>query len=593
VSAIAFMFCGFIVVWMAYATLGYAALFLPFIFWGIHKKHKWAIALGITLSLVSGHFQISIYVIAAASAYILWTKQWRGFLYVLLGILIAIPQLLLTLHTYENSMRSSNFVKGEIIPWSYLVTFFSPDFYGNPVTRNDWFGHYAEWAGYIGVLPLMLSLYGVFSKKNTEKCFFVALAVVSLLFALPTPFNNFLYWAKIPVLSTSAASRIIILTSFSLAVLAAFGLDTVMDDWKQNRWIRIMGYLAGCLVVLGLVWFMALRIPFDKTSIAKHNLLMPSVFVVVGAGLFLFGFLKNKYIKVLVIMGFIGLTSIDLFRFATKWMPADPKAYVFPTTNSITFLTSTIGNNRVFGNFGNELSTYFHIPSVEGYDAVYQARYGEFISAASDGTIGSLNRSVVLLDKNGKYTEDILELLGARYNLYRKSDGRNVWTYPFWNYPSYRKVYGDTEYEVWENADAFPRAFLASSYTVETDKQKILNQLFTLGFNRRDSLVLEQKPVVEPASGSGTVTIKTYEATRVTIQTTSRVPKLLFLSDVYDSGWQVTVDGVSAPIYRADYDFRAVSLPAGTHTIQFIYQPRELLWGLGVSIVSLGLLFII
>jgi hypothetical protein len=284
------------------------------------------------------------------------------------------------------------------------------------------------------------------------------------------------------------------------------------------------------------------------------------------------------------------LTAFDLLRFATKWMPFDPKALVFPTTNTISFLTKTIGNNRVFGNFGNELSTYFHIPSLEGYDAVYQARYGEFISAASDGTLGHLDKSVVLVDKNGMFTEDMLELLGARYILYRKSDGRNIWAYPFWKYPSYRNVYSDTEYEVWENPDAYPRAFLASSYTVKTDKQEILNQLFTSGFNRRDAVVLEQKPGSEPAVGSGSAVIRDYEPTRVTIQTTSDVPKLLFLSDVFDPGWQVTIDGVAAPIYRADYDFRAVSLPAGSHTVQFRYVPRELLWGALISVVGFCIL---
>ena len=201
--------------------------------------------------------------------------------------------------------------------------------------------------------------------------------------------------------------------------------------------------------------------------------------------------------------------------------------------------------------------------------------------------MGSLNRSVVLLDKNGQYTEDILELLGARYNYYRKSDGRNIWTFPFWKYPSYRNVYSDDIYEVWENPDAFPRAFLASSYMLATGKKEILNTIFSAGFNRRDSLVLEQKPIMEPASGSGNVTIRTYEPTHIVIQTSSDVPKLLFLSDVYDSGWQAKIDGVSSPIYRADYDFRAMSVSAGTHTVEFSYAPSEFYWGILWSIIGI------
>ncbi len=595
-ASIAFMFCGFMVVWMAYGTLGYAALFLPFIFWGIFKKRRWAVSLGVALSLVSGHFQVSIYVIGAALAYIFWEKQWRTFWYVLTGLIISAPQIFLGLHSFALSERGGAVFKGEIIPWQYLWTFIAPDFFGNPVTRNDWFGHYAEWAGFVGVIPLMLSVYATTKKTLREGWFFVLLAVLSLLFALPTPLNDLIYVLQIPVLSGSAASRIILLTSFSLATLAAFGFDALITDWNHNGKKKIIYFACTCLGLLGLTWlvlFLVRPLPIDKLVIAKHNLVIPSALIVGGAMLFILGLVRNKWLKIGIVTVILAMTAVDVFRFAIKWMPFDPRQYVYPEVKSLSYLTSVVGNDRVFGNIGSgEVGVQFHIPLMEGYDAVYQARYGEFISAASNGMLEPINRSVVFLDKNGQYTEQMLELLGSRYILYRKSDGRNIWTYPFWKYPSYTKVYADDAYEVWENSDAYPRAFLASSYTVVTEKQGILNALFAAGFNRRDSVVLEQKPGIEPKTGSGSAVIRDYEQTHVTVQTTSRVPKLLFLSDVYDSGWQARVDGVAAPMYRADYDFQAVSVPAGTHTVQFIYQPQEMLLGILLSVGGLGILIL-
>jgi hypothetical protein len=597
-AAIAFMFCGFMVVWMAYGTLGYAALFLPLIFWGIHKKYGWPISLGIVLSLVSGHFQVSIYVIGAAAAYILWKKQWRTLWFVLLGLLIAAPQILLGLRSFALSARGAAVLRGEIIPWQYLLTFIAPDFFGNPVTRNDWFGHYAEWAGFVGVIPLLLAVFAATKKTLREGWFFVLLAVLTLLFALPTPLNDLLYVLKIPVLSGSAASRIILLTSFSLATLAAFGLDALIADWKDNRRKKIIIFALVCVGLLGLTWLVLLLahpLPVDKLAIAKRNFVLPSMIVLAGVALFISGLIRKKWLKIGIVSIILAATAFDLLRFAVKWMPFDPRKYMYPEIKSLTYLQSRVGNDRVFGNIGSgEVGTQFRIPLVEGYDAVYQARYGEFISAASEGTLVSLNRSVVLLDKNGLYTRNILEFLGARYILHRKSDGRNIWAYPFWKYPSYRVVYSDDAYEVWENPDAYPRAFLASSYTIEATGKDIIDKLFAKDFDRRNTIVFEEEPFIQPQPGTGSAYIAAYRSNKVTVETDASSPKLLFLSDVYDAGWHATVDGKKSPVYRADYDFRAVAVPAGKHTVEFRYHSDEFRWGIMLSIVGVvGLFYLV
>jgi hypothetical protein len=603
-AAIAFMFCGFMVVWMAYGTLGYAALYLLLIFWGIHgysqkpsRLHIFAISLGTTLSLVSGHFQVSVYVIIASLAYILWKKKLSALWYVILGVCIAAPQILLGLRTFALSTRGAAVLKGEIIPWKYLLTLIAPDFFGNPVTRNDWFGHYAEWAGFVGVIPLLLAVYAVTKKRIREGWFFVLLAIVSLLFALPTPLNDLLYVLKIPILSGSAASRIIILTSFSLAVLSAYGLDGLIADWKNNKRNHSMVFAVVCMGFIALTWVILLfgnTLPVDKLAIAKHNFVMPSAFVLVGAMLFVLGSIRKKWLRMILLYVILLASAFDVLRFAIKWMPFDPRQYVYPEVKSLTYLASRVGNDRVFGNIGSgEVGTAFRIPLVEGYDAVYQARYGEFISAVSKGYIYPGSRSVVQFDKYGLYKTEALQLLGIKYIYHRFSDGRNIWVFPYWEYladGSMHQIYSDEKYEIFEYNNVYPRAFLASSYEVETVDQKILDRLFAPGFNRRDSLVLEEKPRLEPAPGSGTAVIRDYEPTRVTIQTTSDSPKLLFLSDVYDTGWQARVDGALTPIYRADYDFRSVSVPAGAHTVQFIYQPQELRWGILLSIAGLGIL---
>jgi len=590
VSSIAFMFCGFMVVWMAYGTLGYAALFLPLIFWGIHKKHGAAVSAGIALSLVSGHFQVSVYVAGAAMLYILWKREWKYLFYILFGFFIAAPQILLGIKSFLESTRGVTVLKGEVIPWQYLMTMFAPDFYGNPVTRNDWFGHYAEWNGFVGVAPLLLAILAMIGKKSKDAWFFILLAFLSMLFALPTPLNNLLYVLKIPVLSGSAASRIIILTSFSLAVLSAFGVDELTKHKKTG-----FVFSSACLGFIGVVWIVLVAgKPFDpdKLAIATHNLIIPTLYSIAVAILIFLASLRKRWLNKVVIVAIIGLTAFDVVRFAVKWMPFEPKQYVYPSVKSLDYLKTHVGSDRVFGNIGaGEVGVERSIPLVEGYDAVYQGRYGEFMNAVSKGFLYPGQRSVVQFDKYGLYKTEALQLLGIKYIYHSLSDGRNVWVFPYWEYltsGTMHQVYSDEKYEIFAYNQVYPRAFLASSYVVAHSDKESVDTLFAKDFDRRNTLVLEEKPGIEPASGSGSTVIKNYTPNKVTVETTADAPKLLFLSDVYDAGWRVTVDGKEARMYRANYDFRAVAVQPGTHTVVFTYTPEEFRWGIILSIIGVG-----
>lgn len=607
VGAIAFMFCGFMTTWMAYGTLGYAVAFLPWALWGVATDFlrksavsRIVLAASIALSFVSGHFQISIYVLIAVVAFIVFQSIRRRcfsqgvslLLWALAGVLIASPQLLLTLDAYRASVRSTSFVKAEVIPWQYVITAFAPDFYGNPVTRNDWFGHYAEWSSYVGIVPLVLAIFAVAGKIKEQRLFFVLLGAGAFLFAYPTPLNEILFRIKLPALSTSASSRIIVLLSFSLASLAAFGFDDLAESWRTRKYRAILLYVLAGTLVLGLLWGFLIfgkSFPVDALMIAKRNSVLPTIAAVFAFSFILLGMLPAKWMRLASVAGILALTLFDSYRFAAKWMPFEPREYVYPSIKSLEFLKSRVGVDRVFGNIGNESAGMAGLQLIEGYDAVYQGRYSEFINATSKGSISSGGRSVVQFDKHGDYKTIALQLLGVRYIYHRWSDGKNSWTFPYWEYTgdqSMRPIYNDEMYQVLEYTGAFPRAFLASSYTIATDGN-IIHTLFDKDFDRRETLVLEEKPALAPAKGDGKVTVLSYKPNAVVIKTVSSVPKLLFLSDVFDPGWQVSIDGASSKIYRANYDFRAVTVPAGEHIVRFAYFPKSLRYGFFLSALAL------
>jgi uncharacterized membrane protein YfhO len=78
------------------------------------------------------------------------------------------------------------------------------------------------------------------------------------------------------------------------------------------------------------------------------------------------------------------------------------------------------------------------------------------------------------------------------------------------------------------------------------------------------------------------------DADEVVLSTESTSPAYLVLADTFYPGWQAAVDGAPAPIFPADVGFRAVAVPAGTHTVRFVYRPRSVGAGLLVAGVAVA-----
>ncbi|HVZ80726.1 MAG TPA: hypothetical protein VHE12_08005 [bacterium] len=82
-------------------------------------------------------------------------------------------------------------------------------------------------------------------------------------------------------------------------------------------------------------------------------------------------------------------------------------------------------------------------------------------------------------------------------------------------------------------------------------------------------------------------------------QITMDRPGLVLFSEVMYPGWKAQVDGRPAAILTADHAFRALSLPAGPHQVEFLYRPLwaeplawgGLIWVLGTLLYGAFLLF--
>lgn len=611
-SAFSFMFCGFITTWMGYATLGYAILFIPLCLFSIEKYFQtqkrvflFLLSIASAASLFSGHFQTSLYLLLLITSFTLFRglsnkeygKTVIAVSYIFFGVLIAMPQILPTIELYTLSVRSSLFQKGEVIPWAYLPSLFAPDFFGNPVTRNDWFGHYAEWNGYAGVVsPILVSLL-LFVKKTKIMIFFFFVALISLLFAFDTPLVSMLIALKVPVLSTSAASRIIVLFSFSIAVLSGFGFDELFKlvlKRQKKVYVWFCCLLTVLVSVIGFVYFQVL--PHDKSIIARNNIILPTIILFVFAFLvFMLSTFKNKKVAFIVSALVLLVVAFDMYRFVSKWQAFDPKDLVYKNVKVTEFYNSQNHIDRAVGLAGGEDGVYYEFPVLTGYDPLYDAKYGRFISYVASGTYIEPERSVVNFPLRGTYTSKALNFLGVKYIVHKVSDGTFSWAFPFELYPleQFTKVFDDGRFQVFENRKAYPRAFVVSDFKVLSDEEDVLRLMFEKDTDLLQTVFLQEKPDTTKlnAANSSNVSFVSYKYNNVVLEVNTSSSGILVLTDDYYPGWKVTVNGRNQKILKADYSFRGVVVPKGKSIVKFSYLPESFL--IGVYLFLLGILGII
>ncbi|KKQ34132.1 MAG: hypothetical protein US51_C0052G0002 [Microgenomates group bacterium GW2011_GWA2_37_6] len=272
-GAVAFSFSGFVVSWFEWGNVIHTVLWLPLILLSIdkvfefsreisnikdlisniHIKYKklfvWFVVLlfSSVSSFLAGHLQTFFYLFIFSFAYLIF--RWLEFgkrlntlilfaiCYLIFAIITSV-QWIPTLQFINLSARGVDLswqTPGWFIPWQHLIQFIFPDFFGNPTTLN-YFGvwNYAEFVGYIGIIPILFAIYSLFLSKLKDKYFFLGGFIVAIILALPNPIAQIPFKLGIPLLSSSQPTRLISIASFSLAVLGAIGFDHFLKNKEKG-----------------------------------------------------------------------------------------------------------------------------------------------------------------------------------------------------------------------------------------------------------------------------------------------------------------------------------------------------------------------
>ncbi|MCL5676047.1 MAG: YfhO family protein [Patescibacteria group bacterium] len=630
-GALAFSLSLYMAVWMEYGNIGHSLLWLPLLLLLIDKlkeKFTWRYLAGFILvlsfSVLAGYIQQIIYGLIITGSYfifrhfernhlkIFFKKSFLMLVCILISLLLCAIQILPTVEIFRQSARniySLNTIKNLLLPWYYFLTVAVPDFFGNPANRNYWItGTYIERVSYIGLVPLLFAVYKLFFLKDKTSRFFLAAAIFTLILAVNFWPAQFIYGLRIPIIGTTVPTRILAQFSFAAAVLSALGLEEFIKNKPKLTGfipVLIIFLLAGLAALFGFKFHLFANIL--QATVAKRNLAVSGIIFVASLVLIFFG-VKFEKRKNAVIWLLLFLTVFDLFFFFQRITPFAPNSWIYPQTEIFNYLKKEQGIWRFWGYGTSGIETNFSTRekmfSPNGVDPLFINRYGELVSTSFNGAVKNpLPRADVNVApgygttdlRNNQYRQRILDLLGVRFLLYKNENNTDpdYLTFPEERYQLFKQI---GSWQIYKNREAVPRIFLTSDYAVEKDDKNIIKTIFNSNFPLNSRLILEEEPKVKlDKTDNSTVNYQLidYSPEKVVIKTETSQSKLLFLSDNYFSGWQATVDGKTTLIYRTDYTFRSVVVPAGVHTVEFTYHPATFFNGLKISLLTFMFIVIV
>lgn len=601
-GSIAFGFGGFTILWMQWNTQATTALFLPILIlledkYLITKKLKWGVLFSffITLQILAGYLPIFPFTILSLIIWYIFKLKSKSFLkltfFIILGILLSATFLLPVAQHLQISQRKietlglgNPFTSGE-----NFINLIAPDFFGNDATGNFWGkGDHMDSTLYVGIPTLIFALFGIkkFFKK-TEVKFAVSLFVISVIISVSNPLSVLFYKLGLWGGPSITMNRVNFMLNFSLSILGAYGISTFKKSFEKFSlkpvvWVLtiILGVSVGLFICKAVFLKNLPSENLTHINIGLRNMILPSILV---AFVFLLIYLSNKsgYIRRIAKIIFILVLIFDLFHLGWKFNTFSKPSFIYPQTPITNFLQK-YPNDRFISEqniLPANMWVPFKISSMGGYDGIYPLATAKLLAVADSNNTNAtpMTRWGVLQNFNSK----ILDETNTRFLLTLKKKS------PDKNSDKYKKVFEDKEVSVFENIQNLPRVYLTKQVIKKEDEQT-LELLLDDKFPIREKSITNDFEFNNASSETLSSDLKYIPVTNshVVIKSTSNIDAYLVVLDSFYPGWKALVDGKESPVHRTNYNFRGIVLPKGDHTVDFIYAPKSLEYGLAISGLS-------
>lgn len=499
--------------------------------------------------------------------------------------------------------------------------------------------------------PLLFSLYfgfgaialavlgaGSFQSRRTRRFWLICvLSILILAMGSNTPVLDFLKWICPPFRAVRFPSKLLVFFAFGVAVLAAFGWETLdqrSDDQTGRRTWRAM-YIgfggAGSLLVLTLCLSLAAPdlvayflerlagvVGIPDASTAAHMLIDSilecgprALVVAIGIAMLLtLGNSQRPESRLAKTCLFVALVfepaitnrsvnpTIEVENLEvpawTSFVQAHPedRVYFGPRTR-----LAVLGAPDIDDPFPGQVDAHAEYTYAEnlaiqsGIHAIFPGGAGLREPISHDFTVLwplATHRFQGLFALSERETRlRVLHNVGTRYfALPRPGPG---------DFIELTQIPDGRGLSLYEGGPPTPRAILVQNVECIPDRDGQIRRLFDPNFNPRERILLDHPAHEAPGEKASLPTDLTQIVTdlpnEVHIQANVPAPgSYLLLQDAFNQGWRAEVDGTPVDVFRADGVFRAVWLTEGAHYVVFRFEPIDVVLGLAISgIAALGL----
>lgn len=223
----------------------------------------------------------------------------------------------------------------------------------------------------------------------------------------------------------------------------------------------------------------------------------------------------------------------------------------------------------------NENNTAYWHKSIGGYHAAKLRRYQELIETHIQGEITSLFKKLPEVggDMNqlGAGLTPVLNMLNTRYYIFPLQGGK---TMPLFNPYALGNAWFVDEVKYVDNANE------------EIEALRSIDLARTVVVDKRFADCVKSSA----ADSLNVITLKAYKPNALTYEVNTAKGGTVVFSEIYYPGWRSYVDGKEVEHGRADYVLRAMNVPAGKHTVEFVFDPQSLHVTEGIAFTALALL---